>query len=112
MVASKMLAGSRDFLQIMMFAPDWTISTVRAMTKAFPGSTSNPVNARLSQQYAFRTALIYGILMNAANYQLSGHSILITKTQQSLILAMAVKCKYLNMQWNFQNGCMIQDRPC
>ena len=86
-VASKMLKpGSRDFLQVMMFAPDWTISTVRAMTKAFPGSTSNPVNARLSQQYAFRTALIYGILMNAANYQLSGHSIFDNKDPTKLDL--------------------------
>ena len=86
-VASKMLKpGSRDFLQVMMFAPDWTISTVRAMTKALPGSTSNPVNARLAQQYAFRTALIYGILMNAANYQLSGHSIFENKDPTKLDL--------------------------
>lgn len=86
-VASKMLKpGSRDFLQVMMFAPDWTISTVRAMTKAFPGGTSNPVNARLAQQYAFRTALIYGIGMNLANYWLSGHSIFDNKDPTKLDL--------------------------
>ena len=65
--------SARDYLGVAMFAPDWTISTIRAMTKALPGGSKNPANALLARQYALRTAALYASFMVPINYALSGH---------------------------------------
>lgn len=65
----------RGAAQILMFAPDWTLSTFRAMYKALPGSGAMPLTQRLHQKYVLRTALIWATLMNGYNIAASGHPI-------------------------------------
>lgn len=65
----------RGALQILMFAPDWTLSTFRAMYKALPGSTAMPLTHNLHMKYVMRTALIWATLMNGYNLMASGHPI-------------------------------------
>lgn len=65
----------RGALQILMFAPDWTLSTFRAMYKALPGSTAMPLTRNLHMKYVMRTALIWATLMNGYNLMASGHPI-------------------------------------
>jgi len=65
--------SSRDLLGIAIFAPDWTISTLRAVSKALPGGAKNPANAALARQYVLRTAVLYGTVITGVNYALSGH---------------------------------------
>lgn len=66
---------ARVFLQLGMFAPDWTLSTFRAMYKALPGSTDMPLTKELHQKYVMRTAALYMTVMNGINMQTSGHPI-------------------------------------
>jgi hypothetical protein len=70
---SALKPSSRDMLGIAIFAPDWTLSTIRAMSKALPGGSKNPANALLAKQYALRTAVLYATAMTGINYALSGH---------------------------------------
>lgn len=65
----------RTALQVALFAPDWTMSTFRAMYKALPGKTDAPLTKALHQGYVARTALLYLTLMNGVNYLYSGHYI-------------------------------------
>jgi hypothetical protein len=65
--------SARDYLGVALFAPDWTLSTVRAVTKALPGGAKNPANALLARQYVLRTAALYAGFMVPLNYVLSGH---------------------------------------
>ena len=65
--------SARDYLGVAIFAPDWTVSTIRAMTKGLPGGSKNPANALLARQYALRTAILYGSVLVPMNYALSGH---------------------------------------
>jgi hypothetical protein len=64
----------RDMLQLAIFAPDWTLSTLRAWYKAIPGY-SGDLNNALAAKYVMRTAIIYGSILNAANYALVGRPI-------------------------------------
>ena len=74
-------AGRRS-LQIALFAPDWTISTVRAFTAALPkelnpakwhpvegvkGMMTPTTKADYARLYQFKTALTYLTLVNAIN---------------------------------------------
>jgi hypothetical protein len=65
----------RGALQILMFAPDWTMSTFRAMYKALPGSGAMPLTQRLHMKYVMRTALIWATLMNSYNIMAGGKPI-------------------------------------
>jgi hypothetical protein len=81
----------RDWAQIMMFAPDWTVSTLRAVTTALPKELSKPKNWELrkgvegffnpetqgdmARRYVFNTAVSWLVLLNGINYALSGHPI-------------------------------------
>lgn len=73
--------SSRRLMQLMLFAPDWTLSTVRAMTQAFgEGSgVKGLLNARtladLHRQYVLRSALYYLAIGDGINYAMSGHHI-------------------------------------
>ncbi len=77
--------GGRRTMQLLMFAPDWTLSTTRAATRAFgklAGYTEGtglkgllePQNATdLHRQYMMRSALYYAVVGDGINYALSGH---------------------------------------
>lgn len=73
LLMSGLKPSSRDILGIGIFAPDWTASTVRAVSKALPGGAKNPANAQLAKMYVLRTAVLYGTAITAFNYILSGH---------------------------------------
>jgi hypothetical protein len=75
-------AGRRG-LQLALFAPDWTISTVRAFTAALPkelnptkwhpvegvkGMMTPTTKADYARLYQFKTALTYFTLINAINF--------------------------------------------
>ena len=84
------IAG-RDWAQVLMFAPDWTVSTLRAVTTALPKELSKPQNWQLKEgikgtwnpktqgdlarRYVFNTALIYLTYMNGVNLALVGRNI-------------------------------------
>jgi hypothetical protein len=75
----------RDMLQLAIFAPDWTLSTLRAWYKAIPGY-SGDLNNVLAAKYVMRTAIIYGGILNAANYALVGRPIWDNKDKTRLDL--------------------------
>jgi hypothetical protein len=79
-------AGRRG-LQIMLFAPDWTLSTLRAFTAALPKGLNptkwNPVEgikgmmtpttkADYARLYQFKTAIAYITLVNTINLMVAG----------------------------------------
>ena len=68
--------GSRGYMQLLMFAPDWTISNVRIIAKSLPAFESDPNLRRLYQYYFLRAALIYAAAGTALNYAFSGQSLL------------------------------------
>jgi hypothetical protein len=68
--------GSRGYMQLLLFAPDWTISNIRIIAKSLPAFESDPNLRRLYQYYFARAALIYATAGTALNYAFSGHSIL------------------------------------
>lgn len=69
----------RRVMQILLFAPDWTISTTRAAIQAFGKGTGvqglfKPQNvADLHRQYLVRSAIYYLAVGDALNYSMSGH---------------------------------------
>lgn len=81
----------RDWAQILLFAPDWTVSTLRSFTNALPKETFKPwkwdvkegakgfVNPKtkgdLARRYVFNTMVSWSIILNAINYAMSGHYI-------------------------------------
>ena len=74
------------FAQMVAFAPDWAISTLRAGFKAFGESDRTlkglwkPENATdLYRRYALRSTLYWMTLLNGINYATSGHSVLENK---------------------------------
>ncbi len=68
--------GSRGYMQLLMFAPDWTISNVRIIAKSLPAFEKDPNLRRLYQYYFLRAAVIYAAAGSALNYAFSGHSLL------------------------------------
>ena len=71
--------GARPYVQLAMFAPDWTISNIRIAARAFPAFNANERNRNLYGMYLINGALLYATLANAMNYAFSGHSILENK---------------------------------
>lgn len=81
----------RAWGQVALFAPDWTFSTVRAMTTALPKEMLKPKNWQLKEglkgmwspakqgdyarRYVLNTALAYVTLQNGINLAMSGHPI-------------------------------------
>lgn len=75
--AQAITPSAQPWLRVAMFAPDWTISTFRAMWGAFP-SAEKPIGSlswRLHAGYALRTGLMLMTLQNGLNLALSGHNI-------------------------------------
>lgn len=80
----------RRALQVVLFAPDWTISTIRAFTAALPKSLNpaklqpvegikgmvNPTTkADYARLYQFKTALLYLTLLNVINNMTAGRDV-------------------------------------
>lgn len=80
----------RKGLQILLFAPDWTISTIKAFTLALPkemnptkwhpiegvkGMATPSTKADYARLYQFKTALTYLTLLNGINLAVSGRNI-------------------------------------
>jgi len=80
----------RRALQVLLFAPDWTISTVRAFTAALPKSLNptklqpiegikgmiNPTTkADYARLYQFKTAMLYLTLLNVINNMTAGRDV-------------------------------------
>jgi hypothetical protein len=71
--------GSRRVAQILMFAPDWALSTTRAFTQAFKEGSGlkgilKPTElADLHRQYILRSAMFYLLAGDGLNYAMSGH---------------------------------------
>ena len=82
---------NRRALQLLMFAPDWTVSTLRALTTAIgvglkdgkltfkgtglKGLVKPRTETDLARQYQLRAALVYGTLLNAINNATAGRDI-------------------------------------
>jgi hypothetical protein len=72
---------ARRIGQVMIFAPDWTYSTVRSVIKAIgkgsglEGLIRPKQIADLHRLYLIRSAFIYATLYNGINMALSGHPI-------------------------------------
>jgi len=73
--------SNRRMSQFLLFAPDWTLSTVRAITGALgkgsgiKGLTNARTLADLHRQYIARSAFYYFTVGNLINYAMSGHYI-------------------------------------
>lgn len=71
-------AGRRG-LQMLLFAPDWTVSTLRAFSTAFGKGTGlkgivKPLKqADYARRYQMRTLFIYATLVNGMNMAVTGH---------------------------------------
>jgi len=79
-LAGKMLTASgRRNMQLLMFAPDWTIANLRILGNALPGFNKDPVARKLYQAYAIRAGLIYATFGSAIQYMFTGKSLLDNK---------------------------------
>lgn len=73
--------AGRRLSQVLLFAPDWTYSTIRSFVKAagqgsgIKGLLKPKELADLHRQYIIRSSFIYLTLYNALNVALSGHPI-------------------------------------
>lgn len=83
--------GGREWAQVLMFAPDWTLSTLKSFTDAVPKELSKPQNWKFregvkgvfnpktsedfARRYVLHTAIGYFTILNAVNYAQSGHFI-------------------------------------
>lgn len=81
----------RQWLQVLLFAPDWTISTIRSMSKALPKELLKPQNwelregikgfinpkveADLARRYVANTAILWFTILNGFNYAFTGRPI-------------------------------------
>ena len=79
-LTGKMLTVSgRRNMQLLMFAPDWTIANLRILGNALPGFNKDPVARKLYQAYAIRAGLIYATFGSALQYMFTGKSLLENK---------------------------------
>jgi hypothetical protein len=65
----------RRRLQLLFFAPDWTLANIRILGKALPFINKSPVSRRMYRMYAARAALLYATLGNGINYMFTGKPI-------------------------------------
>jgi hypothetical protein len=71
--------GSRGYMQLLLFAPDWTISNLRIIGKSL-ASFENSTDARRMYGYYFaRAAVMYAVFGSILNYIFSGQSLLENK---------------------------------
>jgi hypothetical protein len=83
--------SGREWAQIIMFAPDWTVSTLRAFTTALPKELAKPQNwelrkgvagvvnpktqGDLARRYVIATGLAWLTIINGINLAVSDHPI-------------------------------------
>jgi hypothetical protein len=67
--------NGRRWAQLLVFAPDWTVSTFRAAYKAMPGAVDDAALASLHRRYLVKSAVYYLTVANAINLVTAGHSI-------------------------------------
>ena len=79
MAMSAFKPAARPYLQLALFAPDWTISNLRVAGRAIPAFNANERNRNLYMTYLINGAILYGTLANAMNYAFTGRSILENK---------------------------------
>jgi hypothetical protein len=81
----------REWAQIVLFAPDWTVSTLRAFTTALPKEITKPKNwelregikgmfnpktqGDLARRYVMNTAIAWATILNGVNFALNGRMI-------------------------------------
>lgn len=65
----------RRAMQLLMFAPDWTIANVRILVKALPGMSKSKLQSGLHKRYALRGALYFATVANGINYMFTGKPI-------------------------------------
>lgn len=79
----------REWAQILLFAPDWTVSTLRSFTRALPKELMKPQNWKLregikgvmnpaterdlARRYVLTTGLLWATILNGFNMAFSGH---------------------------------------
>jgi hypothetical protein len=72
---------NRRALQLVLFAPDWTVSTLRALSTSFgkgtgiKGLVKPRTEADLARMYQLRAALVYGTILNGLNNMTAGRDI-------------------------------------
>ena len=81
----------RTWMQVLMFAPDWTISTLRSYTKALPKEMFKPhkwevkkgaqglinptTSGDLARRYVLTTGVLYLTLINGINMAITGRPV-------------------------------------
>jgi len=81
----------RTWMQVLMFAPDWTISTLRSYSKALPKETFRPdrwevkkgaqglinptTSGDLARRYVLTTGVLYLTLINGINMAITGRPV-------------------------------------
>ena len=71
--------GSKPYLQLALFAPDWTFSNINILAKGFRAFNSNERTRMLYMSYLINGAILMAILGNALQYAFTGKSILENK---------------------------------
>jgi len=82
---------NREWAQIVLFAPDWTLSTIRSFTRALPKELTKPQNWQLregikgvfdpktsndlARRYVLTTAALWLTILNGFNYAFTGRPI-------------------------------------
>ena len=85
----------RTWMQVLMFAPDWTISTLRSYTKALPKEMFKPnkweikkgaqglinptTSGDLARRYVLTTGILYLTLINCINMAITGRPVYTNK---------------------------------
>lgn len=67
--------NGRKAMQLLMFAPDWTIANLRILVKALPGLSKSKLQANLHRRYAIRGALMFAVVGSGINYMFVGKPI-------------------------------------
>lgn len=79
--------NGRRMMQLLIFAPDWTISTFRAAYKALPGAVDDAALASLHRRYLLKSALYYLTIANGINLITAGHSVFSNENPTRIQLA-------------------------
>jgi len=61
---------------LALFAPDWTVSNLRVLAKAFPMINNDKLSRQMYQRYALRAAMYYAIIGSSIQYILTGNHML------------------------------------
>ena len=71
--------SGRRYMQLALFAPDWTTANLRILGRALPAANNDALSRKLYQAYAIRAGLIYATFGSALQYMFTGKSLLENK---------------------------------